>query len=338
MHVALLLLLFFAVYQMRELGSILVLSYVIALIFDPMLTRLEKYGVRRTLSAVALMVLGAGLLVSCSLWVFPKLVSEYDTLSEKLPEYLRSAVASGSTEIEKVTGVTLPESTDALGSELQHRVQNLSGEQVREIWHAALNWLFHGYSMALTLLNLLLFPLFVFYCLRDLHVIHRFILRYIPADQRPTMVRIGREIAGRVQTFFRGQIFVCLLMGLLYALGLTLIGLDNGFVVGLLSGFLGIVPYLGLTVGVILGSLIAIFNAQSMTLLLLVLAVFAAVQVLEGVVLTPKIQGERLGIHPLGVLLAIIIGGKSAGILGLLLAIPVTAALMVIAREWGEAE
>ncbi len=159
-------------------------------------------------------------------------------------------------------------------------------------------------------------------------------LPFLKAETRADVVYLVREFVNVVVAFFRGQLIVAFLQGLLFAIGFSVVGLRYGFILGLMLGFLNIIPYLGSVVGLSVALPLAFFQeGGGFALLLWVIAVFAAVQAIEGYLLTPKIMGERTGLHPLAIIVAIFFWGSAlGGILGMILAIPLTAFLVVFWR------
>ena len=158
----------------------------------------------------------------------------------------------------------------------------------------------------------------------------------IPSRYRPRVRRIAVEVDQRLSAFVRGQLTVASLLGLMYAIGLLIVGIDLAIPVGLLSGALFIVPYLGNAVGFVLAAFLALVKFGFGGKLLGVAIVFLGVQLIEGNLLTPRIVGDQVGLHPLVVMIALIVGGSLLGIWGMLLAIPITAVLSVLANEWME--
>jgi predicted PurR-regulated permease PerM len=154
----------------------------------------------------------------------------------------------------------------------------------------------------------------------------------VPRRHEPLVSRLARQIDDVLGAFIRGQLIVMLALGLIYSIGLWAIGLDLAIIIGLTAGLLSIVPYLGTFVGVAAALIAAIFQFQDIPHLLLVAAVFVIGQMLEGMVLTPKLVGDRIGLHPVAVIFAVLAGGQLAGFLGILLALPVAAALNVLVR------
>ena len=165
--------------------------------------------------------------------------------------------------------------------------------------------------------------------------------RYIPflkSETRKDLLYLFKEFFNIIVSFFRGQLVIAFLQGLLFAIGFTIVGLKYGFVIGLTLGFLNIVPYLGNIIGLGTALPLAFFQEDGgLMRVLAVLVVFAVVQMIEGYLLTPKIMGDRTGLHPVVIILAIFFWGSALnGIMGMILAIPLTAFLVVfwrLARE-----
>jgi len=192
-----------------------------------------------------------------------------------------------------------------------------------------------------TLLGWVVAPIyFAFFLMADIsHIgnLERFI-PFLKSDTRKDLLYLFEEFINIIVAFFRGQLIIAFLQGLLFAIGFTLVGLKYGFVIGLTLGFLNIVPYLGNIIGLGTTIPLAFFQADGgLVTVLLMLIVFAAVQMIEGYFLTPKIMGDRTGLHPVVIIVAIFFWGSALnGIMGMILAIPLTAFLVVfwrLARE-----
>jgi predicted PurR-regulated permease PerM len=147
------------------------------------------------------------------------------------------------------------------------------------------------------------------------------------------MNRLARDVDERLAAFVRGQLTVCVVLAVLYSLGLLLADVDMALSVGLLSGALFVVPYLGTIVGIALASVLCLMKFGIDIHLLYVALAFGIPQFIESWYLTPKVVGDKVGLHPLIVMIALLAGGGLAGIWGMLLAIPLTAVLDVLARE-----
>jgi predicted PurR-regulated permease PerM len=160
------------------------------------------------------------------------------------------------------------------------------------------------------------------------------LLPFLKPDTRKDVIYLVREFVNIVVAFFRGQIIIAFLQGLLFAFGFSLVGLRYGFVIGLLLGFLNVIPYLGSIIGLGVALPLAFFqDGGGWQKLLFVLLVFVVVQLIEGYVLTPRIMGERTGLHPLAIIVAVFFWGQAlGGILGMIFAIPLTAFLASLLR------
>ncbi|MCB1056276.1 MAG: AI-2E family transporter, partial [Acidobacteria bacterium] len=160
------------------------------------------------------------------------------------------------------------------------------------------------------------------------------LLPFLKPETRRDVVYLVREFVNIIVAFFRGQLVVATLQGLCFAAGFTIIGLKYGFVLGLVFGFLNVIPYLGSIVGLGITLPLAYFqDGGSFQKLILVLVVFTIVQMIEGYVLTPKIMGDRTGLHPVAIIVAVFFWGSAlGGIFGMILAIPLTAFLVVFWR------
>lgn len=314
------------------------LSAALAYLGDPLVDRLERlkvlrWPISRTTAVVivfALMTAAFGLLL---LIVLPLLSEQVRHLAERTPAmvawllgtalpWLQDKVGLGAIELDPQS---LAEAAGAYWKETSSAMLSVLGTVSRS-GQAVINWL----------LNLVLIPVVTFYLLRDWDRLTEGALGLLPRSLEPTVKKIAGEIDEVLGAFIRGQLMVMLALGLTYALGLWLIGLDLAFIIGAGAGLLSIVPYLGTLVGVVAALIAAFFQFQDVLHPVLVLAVFAAGQSLEGMVFTPKLVGDRIGLHPVTVIFAVLAGGQLFGFLGILLALPVAAALNVLVRHLRE--
>ena len=175
-------------------------------------------------------------------------------------------------------------------------------------------------------------PVVGFYLLRDWHHILATIDMNIPqthaTDVHALAIRIDRRLAG----FIRGQAVVCIVLGAFYAIGLTLVGLDFGLAIGIFSGLVSFIPFVGSISGLVLSVSVALFQFPDWTSVVIVAAVFLSGQALEGNLLTPWLVGDRVGLHPVWIIFALLAGGAVFGFVGLLLAVPLAAVLGVLVR------
>lgn len=183
---------------------------------------------------------------------------------------------------------------------------------------------------------LFLLPIYTWYLLFELERIHGFVRRYVPEREKERVTRIGSQIGEVIAGFFRGRLVVCLLKGLLIAFGLWVTGLPYALFLGLFAGFLSLVPFVGALFGFVFAFLVLLLEPGAGGVLGLALKtgiVFGVAEMIEGYVLVPKILGDTLGLHPLVVFVSVFVGGSALGMFGFLVALPLTAALIILCRE-----
>jgi predicted PurR-regulated permease PerM len=181
---------------------------------------------------------------------------------------------------------------------------------------------------------LLLLPIYTYFLLFELERIHRFVARYLPARDRERYVQIGTQIGEVLANFFRGRLLVCLAKGTFLAIGLSMAGVDFALLLGLGTGFLSLIPFVGSLAGFVMALLVALLEHSLVGSLVRVGIVFGMAEMLENYVLIPKIIGDSLGLHPIIVIFSLMAGAASLGMFGLLVALPLTATLVILGREF----
>jgi predicted PurR-regulated permease PerM len=189
-----------------------------------------------------------------------------------------------------------------------------------------------GLGIVMWMTNLVLIPVVAFYLLRDWDRLVGKIDGMLPRSIQPTVAYLARESDKVLGAFVRGQLLVMLALGVFYGAGLTLIGLSVGPLIGMVAGLLSFVPYLGFIVGFVAAIIAALVQYGDWTHVLLVCGVFVVGQLLEGYVLVPRLVGEKIGLHPVAVIFAVLAGGSLFGFLGVLLALPAASVIMVLLR------
>lgn len=321
--------------ELKEIVVLLVVGYCVAYILDPLLCRLEKWQIRRTVGVLVVLIGALVLLVVAGLTAVPTIGREYARLAEKLPHYIDTARE----RIEPLTRTVMDYvylNTES-GKPVWEYLDSISGDTVEGIVSGIADALLQGYSITLTIINLALLPFIVFYLSVDFHSLHRHALRLFPVQRRARVASIAGEMNFYVSSFIRGQILVGLILAVLYAIGLRVVGVELWFLLAVISGFGNMIPYLGLIVGIVLSSIMALVTFGDFSHVWQVWLVYIVVQVLEGNFITPRVLGGKVGLSPLVVILAILAGGKMFGLLGIFLAVPGAAILRVLfdhAHAW----
>lgn len=333
--VAAVLLFFWLVAQLKEVVVLLVVGYALAYAIDPILDILEKRKISRSIGLfiiLSVLIILASILIVTAL---PVIIDEFGKLVSNLPHYIEVSKGKILTIFENFRSKLSPELLLKLG------LDNIDGsnlpiitkENVDKILSGLGSALLGGYSITLTLLNIALLPFIVFYLAIDIDKMHGLVLKLFSKSYRKSAERFFHEIDGYLSAFLRGQIIVGTILFMLYAFGLGIIGVDLWFLLAVISGFGNFIPYVGFISGIVLSTIMTLVTFQDLSHLYMVWGLYAIVQFLEGTFITPKIVGNKVGLSPLVVILAIFSGGKLFGLLGILLAVPGAAALRVVGKR-----
>jgi len=323
-------LLVFLLYCLQPILTPFLVGALLAYLGDPLADRLEAIGVGRT-PAVCLVFFGLTVLfVIAMLLTIPLIGRQLDILATKLPLWLQSAQQQLLPWIQQ--RFDLPEGSLPV-AEFKTAITEhwaSAGDILSKVWKQLA-----GSSMALAagLANLLLIPVVTFYLLRDWDILTAHIRDLLPRSSEQTVVGLAKECDEILGAFIRGQLLVMLALAIVYSIGLWFVDLDLALLLGLVAGLASIVPYMGFIVGIAAASIAAYFQFHELMPLIGVAVVFGVGQLLEGMVLTPLLVGDRIGLHPVAVIFAIMAGGQLAGFTGVLLALPVAAVIMVLARH-----
>jgi predicted PurR-regulated permease PerM len=318
-----------AVLRLRTLATLLLVSWFLAYVFHPIVTRLERRRIPRWVGVILILTVVAGCTAAAVILVVPALSEQVRSVAEAFPGYVQAAQQNLSPRLEAWLGRPLPtDAAEALG-EAARALQGSLPTVARGAAQVAAQVFANTWSFIQVFLSLLLIPVFAFYVLLDFDGLSGRVVRLVPVYIQPVVRRLLERSDEVLGAFIRGQLGVCATLALVYSMGLTFTGIDMPWVVGLLSGALFVIPYLGTLVGILLGSLLALLKFHDFVHVAAVWTVFAVGQGLEGFLLTPKFVGHRVGLHPLAVILAVIAGGELFGFVGVLLAVPGAAVLRV---------
>jgi predicted PurR-regulated permease PerM len=311
-------------------------------LLDPVVLKLQRLGLNRLGASLLILVASALAVVAILILVVPVLGSQFVAFSLRLPSYAirlqALAVDEGSALIAKYGGGWV----DALGLNQQlssAQIQKSIGDFVAEgaQWLLdALKSLVSGGAAVFNFLSLLIItPVVAFYILVDWHKMISELDSWLPLDYRDSLRKIAREINHALAGFIRGQSIVCLFLGAWYSLGLSFVGLDFGFLIGVLGGLLSFVPYIGSLTALVLSLGVALVQGwPSLKLFFMALGVVGVGQFLEGNVLSPKLVGDSVGLHPVWLMFALLAFGQLFGFLGLIIAVPTAAAIGVVSRHF----
>ena len=305
-------------------------AFVIAYLLDPLIDRFEARGIRRGVAIFALLGIFGALVFSALLVLVPKLQREVALLAERMPVYLERLVTVAIPEVEARLGVQLPHTIEGVIARVRGGEIPLPLDALRSVVTRTLGAVF---GTATSLVGLLVIPILAYYLLVEFDTIVARLALWVPPRQRGYVLDKAATVDRLISGFLRGQLLVAGALGVLYAVGFAVIGIDLAIGVGIVSGMLAVIPYLGSIIALASASILCILQFGIDWHLGAVVGWYALVQNFESFVLTPRIVGQSVGLHPAAVIVALLIGGDLFGFLGLLIAVPAAAVAKVFADE-----
>lgn len=315
-------------YLLKSVLLPFVAGILVAYFLDPLADRLERAGCSRTLATTIItagffLAVGLGIVV-----VFPLLQDQIVGLAHRMPAVIDAVRERAQPLIERLH----TQLTDEQVAKLKDAAGGYAGEAVKWVTQFVKGLLSGGVAVFQLISLLIITPLVSFYLLRDWdRIVERFDT-LLPRDMAPTIREQMAAIDATVAGWVRGQATVCLILGIWYGLGLTAVGLEFGLVVGFLTGLISFIPYFGCGIGLVVALGIALAQFGIGAKIVMVVGVFAVGQIVEGYILTPRLVGEKVGLHPVWVIFALFAGGALFGFTGVLLAVPVAAVIGVLIR------
>jgi predicted PurR-regulated permease PerM len=301
----------------------------LAYLGDPLVDRLERLGLNRMWSATIVFVVIMLAVVGVLVLLIPLIARQVENLIGNLPRY--GDWAQNTVWPWLQARLHLDPHTfdsDRLLTAIKAHIGSIGGVATAVLGKVSRG----GLGIAMWLTNLVLIPVVAFYLLRDWDRLVAKIDGMLPRSIQPTVAHLASESDKILGAFVRGQLLVMLALGIFYGAGLGMVGLSVGVLIGMGAGLLSFVPYLGFIIGFVAAIIAALVQYGDWTHVLLVCGVFAVGQLLEGYVLVPKLVGDKIGLHPVAVMFAVLAGGYLFGFLGVLLALPAASVIMVLLR------
>lgn len=301
----------------------------LAYLLDPSVQRVQRLGVSRPIAAVAIVILVIAVLAAAVIVLAPVLGEQISSLAHRLPGYVEQArkwiMESSQSWLGRIVGERLPDAE-----------KQLSGVAATAAGWATgfLSSLWSGGKALISLLSLFIItPIVAFYMLLDWDRMVATVDGWIPRQHRETVRQLAREMDAAISGFVRGQALVCLILGTFYSISLIVIGLNFGLLIGLTAAILGFAPYIGTMTGFLLSTGVALAQFwPDWTMVVLVGGIFVIGQAVEGNFLQPLLVGKQIGLHPVWLMFALFAFGYLLGFVGLLIAVPVAAAIGVLIR------
>lgn len=304
-----------------------VLGALIAYLLNPIVSRLEKLGIARR-GAVLLILASFFTLLTIFLAILsPILLREAMAFLDAAPGY--------ATYLWEKAQPIIVSIQERLGYQITDQLQGVLQDNVGktfQVGKGVLTGLANGGGAVLEFMTtLFLTPIAAYFMMKEWPGIVKEIRDMMPRDHETTLRELLRQIDGKISGFVRGQIMICGALGLLYAIALSLAGLNYGFVIGLGTGILSIIPYVGSTLGLVTSLVVSYLQSSGdWSFVGIIAVIFFVGQFIEGNFITPKLMGDSVGLHPLWIIFALMVGGSLLGILGMFLAVPVAAIIGVL--------
>lgn len=320
------------VLSLHFLGPVLtpfLVGAILAYLGTPLVGWAAQRGIARALSTVVVVVLFGLLLLALFFVLVPLVQAEVGLAAKKLPELIAAANARVAPWLQEHLDITLGLDLEMVKTWVTQNMHEARALSMRLLSGVTAGGLF----VVSLLVNLALIPVVMFYLLRDWNMIIERLDTLIPRGWQVKVRTILEEIDAVLAEFLRGQLLVMLVLAGYYAIGLSIAGLDRAVAIGILTGLLVFIPYVGFGLGLVLGIVAALLQWGGWPAFLGVLSVYAIGQLLEAYVLLPWLVGDRIGLHPLAVIFALLAFGQLFGFAGVLMALPVSAAILVGLRH-----
>ena len=323
----------YLLYLLAPILTPFVISALLAYLGDPAVDKLQTIKFSRTVSVIFVFFLMLIILFCFLLVVVPLIEEQLTRLIRRLPDMLNTLQTEWLPWLSQKFGIDLSSiDLQTLKESLTGNWQTFSNMAGKLLFQVSAS----GQAVLLWVSYILLIPVVTFYLLRDWDDIVERMAVLIPRKYAAATNRITKECDDVLAEFLRGQLLVMLAQGFIYSLGLWVVGLEFSILIGLLAGLVSFVPYLGFIVGFSVASVAAYMQFHDLIYVVYVLLVFGAGQMIEGMLLTPMLVGDRIGLHPVAVIFAVMAGAQLFGFFGMLLALPVAAVITVLLRHFHE--
>ncbi len=303
-----------------------VLGIATAYLLNPVVNKLGTFGLPRGLSVIAILSSFLVFVVGFFLVVSPIIYDQLVQFSKEIPNYVDRLWAFAQPYSAQVQSLLGQENAGDIESILRaHSAATLN------IANVALTYLASGSQSVLSAISVIVFmPIVAYFMMKEWPHIINWMNDLMPRDSKKVINQLLSEIDTKLSAFVRGQISVAFFLGIAYAIALSIAGLKYGFLIGLSAGLLSVIPMVGSIIGLLVAVIVAFFQSGDLGFVALIAGIFVLGQLIEGNILTPKIVGKSVGLHPLWIFFALLVGGGLFGILGMLIAVPVAAVIGVL--------
>ena len=321
-------------YYLQSIITPFIISFALAYLFDPVVDILEKRKISRTFSIMIITILILGVLTLIGLIIIPLFANEIQKLTTTFPSYeeLKERLRSESLLFLSNIGVDVDRLIASIESETTQKIN----EFIQQFTERAQNISSTLSSIVNQLINLILIPFVTFYFLRDFDQLIAYVREKTPDRHKERAEKIYGRVDTILSLYIRGKILAAIIISLVTWAALEILGIQFALILGLVTGFLSIIPYVGPILTFVIGAVLGLVNPSPDISIIKILAVLSVIQLLDMLIISPKVVGEKIGLHPVLLIFSLFVFGKMLGVLGLLISIPVTAILKVFVMEWYE--
>ena len=328
MWLAIFLTFFWLLYILRSVLMPFVAGILLAYLLDPMVDKLEKLKISRLWSTLIVCFITILIIVPALGLLIGMIENQVSLLIQATPKYLTLIMEKIRPTLENLN----ERFPDLKSANIEELVKNNIGNSMKFIGKVLKALISNGFALINLISLLLIMPIVTFYMLRDWDDFVKKFESLLPKKSKKSIMATFKDIDKIIAGFIRGQLSVCIILGIFYSIGLKLVGLELGLLVGFIAGIISFIPYVGSITGFVIGCILAFAQYGDITHVLYVVGVFMLGQFIEGNFLTPKLVGESVGLHPVWVMFALLAGGVLLGFLGLMLAVPLAAIIGVLVR------
>lgn len=319
---------FYSLYVLRSVLMPFVAGILLAYLLDPMVDKLEKFKLSRLSSTLIVCFVTILIIVPALVLLIGMIENQISLLIQATPKYLTLIMEKIRPTLENLN----ERFPDLKSANIEELVKNNIGNSMKFIGKVLKALISNGFALINLISLLLIMPIVTFYMLRDWDNFVKKFESLLPKKSKKSIIATFKDVDKIIAGFIRGQLSVCLILGIFYSIGLKLVGLELGLLVGFIAGIISFIPYVGSITGFVVGCILAFAQYGDITHVLYVVGVFMLGQFIEGNFLTPKLVGESVGLHPVWVMFALLAGGVLLGFLGLMLAVPLAAIIGVLVR------
>lgn len=324
-----LILFFWILLQIKSILFPFILSFILAYLFNPVTDWMEKNKIPRVAGTLILLVLTFGTIIVIGIFLLPGLINELHTLIKKVPE-----VSANLQEFFKDNLTKMMHTLNIEYEEVEKSISKKLPQSIEKILMSILSGLTSVGSFLGKLFYIILIPVLTFYFLKDFEKIKNWFINSIPVQHKNYIYFYGWRFNRILGGYLRGQLIVCIIVGTLTGVGFAVLNLPFALLIGALTGLLNIIPYIGLYLSLTLALLIGLLTPNIILSMIKIVAIFLLVQGIEAYIISPKIVGERVGLHPIAVILSILIFSNLFGFWGLLIGVPSAAVIKFLLDEW----